>query len=96
MPKGYWIAHVTITDAGQYKTYQEIAPKAFQKYDAKFLARGSDAQTLEGDQWQRHVVIEFDSMEQALECYNSTEYKNARALRDGTCKASITIINGME
>ena len=96
MPKGYWIAHVTITNPRRYKSYQDIAPEAFKKYDIKFLSRTNDAQTLEGNAWQRHVIIEFDSVEDAMECYNSAEYKLARAKRDGACKASITIVEGLE
>ena len=95
MPKGYWVAHVTVTDPERYKGYQDIAPKAFAKYNATFLARGEDAQTLEGESWQRHVVIEFESVEHALECYGSTEYKRARDQRSGACTASITIIEGI-
>ncbi len=96
MPKGYWIAHVTITDTERYKGYQDIAPAAFQKFNATFLARGGASKTLEGDTWQRHVVIEFESMEQALACYHSDDYKQARKRRDGACIVSVNIVEGME
>jgi uncharacterized protein (DUF1330 family) len=38
----YWIAHVTIHDMEQYKEYMALAPLAFEKYGAKFLARGEN------------------------------------------------------
>ncbi len=95
MPKAYWIAHVTVTDPAGYADYQAIAPAAFVKYGARFLARGGDATTLEGDDWQRHVVIAFDSKAQALACYNSDEYRAARAKRAKTCHASIIIVEGL-
>lgn len=60
MPKGYRIAFVTVTDAARYAGYQEHAPVSFTKFNARFLARGGDAETLEGQAFQRHVVIEFD------------------------------------
>lgn len=94
MPKAYWIAHVTVTDPDAYKGYQHHAPEAFAKHGARFLARGGDATTLEGDDWQRHVVIEFDSKASALACYHSPEYTAARALRQGACTAHIVIIDG--
>ena len=95
MPKGYWIAFVTVTDPDAYLGYQEHAPAAFAKFGAKFLVRGGAADTLEGKEWQRHVVIEFESKEQALACYNSPEYQAARAHRATACTANIAIVEGM-
>jgi len=94
MPKAYWIANVTITDPDAYKGYQELAPAAFTKYNARFLARG-DAVTLEGQPWQRHVVIEFESLTLAQACYASHEYQSARAKRLGAAQADIAIIEGL-
>ncbi len=94
VPKAYWIAHVTVTDPEAYLGYQAVAPAAFAQYGAIFLARGGSAQTLEGDSWQRHVVIQFDSLQQARDCYNSPAYTDARARRAGACEASITIVEG--
>lgn len=95
MPKGYWIALVTVTDLEAYKGYQQLAPDAFANFGARFLARGGDATTLEGANWQRHVVIEFDSKERALACYNSVEYQAARKEREAACQANIVIVEGM-
>lgn len=95
MAKGYWIAFVTVTDAEAYSGYQALAPAAFAKFGARFLARGGAAETLEGEAWQRHVVIEFDSKDQALACYNSDEYQDARRHRAAACHASIAIVEGL-
>ncbi|MGC1503744.1 MAG: DUF1330 domain-containing protein [Sulfitobacter sp.] len=95
MSKGYWIALVTVTDPQAYQGYQELAPAAFAKFGARFLVRGGEATTLEGDPWQRHVVIEFDSKERALACYHSCEYHAAREKREAACQASIVIVEGM-
>lgn len=95
MPKGYWIAFVTVTDPARYAGYQEEAPAAFAKYNARFLARGGEAETLEGDRFERHVVIEFDSKAQALACYQSPEYQAARAHRDAACEANIVVVEGL-
>ncbi|MDP5220329.1 DUF1330 domain-containing protein [Ruegeria sp. 2205SS24-7] len=93
-PKAYWIANVTVTDPDAYQGYQSIAPEAFRKYGARFLARG-DAETLEGQNWQRRVIIEFDTIQQARNCYNSTEYQAAREKRAGACQADIALIEGL-
>ena len=95
MAKGYWIAHVTVTDPERYLSYQQIAPEAFAKFGARFLARGGEAVTLEGSAFQRHVIIEFDNKAQALACYHSPEYQTARAHRSAACEAHITIVDGL-
>lgn len=94
MPKAYWIANVTITDPDAYAGYQAVAPAAFAAHGARFLARGA-GETLEGTPWQRRVLIEFDSLEQARACYNSPAYRAARAARAGACRADITLIEGV-
>ncbi|WP_460275338.1 DUF1330 domain-containing protein [Celeribacter sp. ULVN23_4] len=94
-PKAYWIAHVTVTDAARYKGYQSLAPAAFAKFGARFLAQGSETVTLEGEAWERNVVIEFKDRDTALACYHSDEYRQARAKRSGACLANIMITDGV-
>ena len=91
----YWIAHVTIHDPQQYQKYMDAAPRAFQKYQAKFLARGGDYQCLEGNAYQKHVVIEFKDLKTAQACYASEEYIFARAQREGCCDVMISIVDGI-
>lgn len=95
MPKAYWIAHVTVTDTEAYKGYQTIAPAAFAKFGGRFLARGGPSVTLEGETFQRHVIIEFEDLGTATACYNSCEYQTARTHRADACTAAITIVEGL-
>ena len=95
MPKGYWIAHVHVTDPEEYKKYVEGAREAFLEHDAHFLARGGQYNELEGAQGrERHVVIEFHSYQAALDCYNSDTYQSARGYRAEAGVATLTIIEG--
>jgi uncharacterized protein (DUF1330 family) len=94
--KAYWIAHVDVTDPDQYSQYTRRAPAAFAAYGARILARGGRSEALEGrDTPQRTVVIEFDSYEQALACYHSALYQEARGHREGVAKAEVIIVEGM-
>ena len=95
MPKGYWIAHVTVTDPDQYQHYASGTRKAFQKYGANILARGGAFQQMEGDGHPRNVVIEFPSLQAALDCYNSPEYQAAKAKRQGAGIANIVLVEGV-
>ena len=40
MAKGYWIARVDVHDPEGYKDYVATAKPAFERFGAKFLARG--------------------------------------------------------
>lgn len=93
--KAYWIAHVTVTDAEAYKGYQALAPAAFARFGGQFLARGGEAQVMEGPELARHVVIEFPSLQAARDCYASAEYAAARAARDGAATVHLTIVEGI-
>jgi uncharacterized protein (DUF1330 family) len=95
MAKGYWIAHVTVTDPDQYKLYATAAPEAFKIYGATILARGGDFRQMEGDGRPRNVVIEFPSLQAAIDCYNSSEYQSAKAKRAGAGIAEIVLVEGV-
>lgn len=96
MAKGYWIAHVTLTDADKYPEYVKANAVAFEKYGARFLVRGGTAQVMEGDSRERHVVIEFESYEKALECYHSPEYAAALKLRKECAETDAIVVEGYD
>lgn len=94
--KGYWIAHVTVSNPDHYKHYADGTVSAFQKYKARILARGGRHVQLEGAGRPRNVVIEFPSFEEAVACYNSPEYQAAKAKRKDVGIADIVIVEGVE
>ena len=96
MAKGYWMFHVTVNDADTYKKYIERDGPAFAKHGARFLVRGGEFQSVEGEARQRHVIIEFDSYETALACYHSPEYKSAAEFRHASAIADLVIIKGTD
>jgi uncharacterized protein (DUF1330 family) len=95
MPKGYWIARVDIRDAERYPDYVAAAKPAFEKYGAKFLARGGAFQKLEGTVRARNVVIEFPSLQAAVDCYNCPEYQIAAAIRQQVADAEMVVVEGV-
>ncbi|WP_265516162.1 DUF1330 domain-containing protein [Nitratireductor luteus] len=96
MPKAYWIAHVDVRDAERYKDYVSTAKPAFERYGAKFLARGGAYEALEGRCRGRNVVIEFPSLQAAKDCYNSVEYQAAKAIRQEVADAEMILVQGYE
>jgi len=95
MPRGYWIAHVDVRDPEGYKGYVAAAKIAFDKYGAKFLARGGAYETVEGKGRARNVVIEFPSLKAAQDCYHSSEYSAARTIRQKFADAEMVLVEGI-
>ena len=96
MPKAYWIAHVNVRDPERYKDYVETARPAFERFGARFLARGGAFVQCEGPSHARNVVIEFPSLEAAQACYDSPEYRAARAIRQTVSDGQIVLVEAIE
>ncbi len=94
MPKGYWIAHVDVHDPEGFKEYQRLNAAPFKEYGARFLVRGGATTELTGKLKPRHVVIEFDSVEQARACHDSPGYQAAAAVRDRYATVDVVIVEG--
>ncbi|MGV1916289.1 DUF1330 domain-containing protein [uncultured Agrobacterium sp.] len=95
MTKAYWIARVDVRDAERYKDYVSTAKPAFERYGAKFIARGGAFTELEGQARARNVVIEFPSMQHAVDCYNSEEYQAAAKIRQEVADAEMVVVEGI-
>ncbi len=96
MPKGYWVAHVAVTDVENYPKYVEALAAAFERYKPKHLVRGGRFEAPEGEMPARNVVLEFESYEQAVECYHSPEYQAAAKLRHAYADTDFVIVEGYD
>jgi uncharacterized protein (DUF1330 family) len=93
----YVIADVAVSDPAKYEGYKALSPGAIAKHGGRFLARGGQCGTLEGD-WKpgRVVVIEFPSYEKAQAFYTSVEYTAARRARAGaTAHFNMVVVEGL-
>ena len=95
MPKAYWVARIDVHDPETYKQYVETGRPAYERYNAKFLARGGKTQNLEGVGRARNVIIEFASMEDALACYHSPEYTRAKEFRLAASTGEFVLVEGV-
>jgi len=96
MPKGYWVVRVDVTDEEGYKKYVAANGRAFARFGARFLVRGGEFETVEGESRSRNVVIEFPSYEAALACYQSPEYAEAVLHRRDSGVVDLIVIEGYE
>jgi uncharacterized protein (DUF1330 family) len=88
MAKAYWIAcYRKIIDADKLAAYAKLALPAIQSGGGRFLARGTAAKAYEDGLAERTVLIEFDSVEQAIAVHDSAAYQQALvALGDGVVR----------
>jgi uncharacterized protein (DUF1330 family) len=95
MAKGYWVsAYRSVSNPDKLAAYAKLAGPAIMKNGGRFLARGEPAKVYEAGLMQRTVLIEFDSVAQAIAAHDSPEYKEALdALGDGALR-EIRIIEG--
>ncbi|WP_099828149.1 DUF1330 domain-containing protein [Oceaniglobus indicus] len=94
MKKGYWIVHVTVTNADAYGEYVRLDTPVVERFGGKFLVRGGLSETPEAPQKDRHVIVEFPSYDAARDCYHSDDYQAAAAIRRANSDSDIVIIEG--
>lgn len=92
----YIMARINVTDMDQYKKYIALTPAIIEKFGGKFISRGGETVTLEGElESRRMVLLEFPSVEAAQEFYNSDEYQAAIEVRKGAAEGQFVILPGV-
>lgn len=96
MANGYWIITFrSVKDPAKLAAYIEIAAPVLAAAGAKFIVRGIPARVYEAGVQERTVVIEFESVEKAIEVYESAEYqRSVEALGDGA-ERDVRIVPGV-
>jgi uncharacterized protein (DUF1330 family) len=88
MAKAYWVVcYREISDPEKLAAYGRLAVPAIESGGGRVLARGVAVKAYEAGQLQRTVLIEFDSVEQAIAVHDSPAYQAAlKALGDGAVR----------
>jgi uncharacterized protein (DUF1330 family) len=94
--RAYFIVDNEVTDSAGFEEYRKQVSITVEKYGGRFLVRGGQIQTLEGD-WKpkRIVVTEFPSIEQARRWYDSEDYRPLKALRSRSARGSVVLVEGV-
>ncbi len=96
MAKAYWIScYRSVSDPAALAEYAKLAGPAITASGGRFLARGGALKTYEAGLEQRTVLIEFDSMEQAVAAYESEAYKKALDIVTKAAERDIRIVEGV-
>ena len=92
----YVIAEIRIKDPEKYEEYRLKVPATLEKYGGRYLVRGGEARPLEGDgQPNRLAVLEFESVERALEWYGSEDYRPLLAIRQAAAESRLVLVKGV-
>jgi uncharacterized protein (DUF1330 family) len=96
MAKAYFLSiYRQVKDPEKLAAYAKLAGPAFEAAGGRFLARGIATQVYEAGLKERTVIIEFESVAQAIAAYESAAYRRAlEALGDGAVR-EIRIIPGI-
>jgi uncharacterized protein (DUF1330 family) len=96
VPKAYWVSvYHAVKDPDKLAAYAKLAGPAITAGGGRFLARGEPAKVYERGRKQRTVLIEFDSVEQAVATHDSTDYQAALAALGDGAEREIRIVAGV-
>ena len=96
MSKAYWITcYRSITDASKLAAYAKLAGPALEAHGGRVLARAPAQKSYEAGQLERVVLIEFDSVEQAIAAHDSAAYQAALVQLDNGAIRDIRIVAGV-
>ena len=81
MKKYYGVVVINVKNWNEYNKYAELAGPTLKKYTekcgGKILSRGGNIINVEGREMNRIVLVEWPSIKDAQDFYNSSEYQNA-------------------
>ena len=96
MPKAFWVStYRAVKDPDKLAAYAKLAGPALTAAGGRILARGEPAMVYEVGLKQRTVLIEFDSVAQAVAAHDSPAYQEALAALGNGAERDIRIIEGV-
>jgi uncharacterized protein (DUF1330 family) len=95
MAKAYWVTmYHSISNPDAMQAYSKLAGPALEAAGGRFIVRGNASKAYEAGKEARVVVVEFDSVQQAVAAHDSPAYQEAlRALNNGAHR-DIRIVEG--
>ena len=94
--KAYWITRCHVHDSTEYDEYIKLAGPAIHKHGGTFLVRGGTQIELEGGPYERTVLVEFNSMNDANLCYQSSEYQEALKHSLNSSNRHVVLVEGVK
>ena len=93
--KAYLVLDLSVNDVGRFRTYIAEIPAFIAKHSGKYLVRGVEPTTIEGD-WkpERLVIIEFPARENAEAFLGDPDVEDLFRLRHDTTTSKLVLVDG--
>jgi uncharacterized protein (DUF1330 family) len=97
MPKAYWVVtYRSVKNPDAWNAYAKLAGPAIQSAGGRFLIRNKPAKTYEAGMGERVVLVEFDSLDQAIACHDTPAYTEAlKVLGTGNVERDMRVVEGV-
>jgi uncharacterized protein (DUF1330 family) len=97
MPKAYWVVtYRSVKNPEAWQAYAKLAAPAINAAGGRFLIRNKPAKTYEAGMPERVVLVEFDSLDQAVACHDTPAYKEAlKVLGNGNVERDMRVVEGV-
>mgnify|MGYP003515257391 FL=1 len=83
----YVVATMAIHDPATYRKYTDRTPATIKRYGGKFLTRGTEVTTTEGEKLtDRMVILEFPSKQHIEDWMKDPEYQEIAKFRHAAAK----------
>ena len=92
----YFVVRCSYHKIDDYKNYAKAAAKAVSQFNGKFLVTGQGRQIQkETGQDPKTVIVEFETMNKAISCYESETYQKALSFIEHSSNRDFVIVEGL-
>jgi uncharacterized protein (DUF1330 family) len=93
--KGYWVVcYKSVSNPATVAEYTKLAATALQGLGGRVIVGGKPAKTHEAGVDQSAVIVEFESLENAIAAYESDLYRTAFKVLDNAAQRDFRIVEG--
>ena len=93
--KAYLVLDLSVNDFGGFRKYVDEIPAFIAKHSGKYIVRGVQPTTIEGD-WkpERMVILEFPARENASAFLSDPEIQGLFKIRHDTTTSKLVLVDG--
>ena len=97
MAKGYWVVtYRKVKDPQKLEAYAKLAGPAVVAAGGRFVARGVAAKAYELGVLERTTVVEFESVEKAIQCRDGEAYRHALEALGDAVERDFRVMQGAD
>jgi len=93
--KAYLVLDLTVNDLSRFTTYVAEIPAHIARHSGRYIVRGVEPKTIEGD-WkpQRMVILEFPERKDAEAFLSDPEIQDLFKVRHDTTTSKLVLVDG--